>query len=1802
VTDQPASQPASLNSIMEKPHHAAAAAADDDDDSSKEDSTGAPVPRFLPPPDAPTTLPPRCEGQRHCLGFEASSPLPSSTEVSVTPKLRVLEAGPAARAEGETAPAPVSASITASRATPAMNGLAATSSLLPLGRQAKNEEKKWRHSPTLPAELNLRVRPPTPGENNSHGNKATAASSSDCWIEPAFALFSGRLGCALPKAAPPHCVLEPVTAELPARAAPTPTAAPPRPRVELAAAALATVVAHLGDVDEAAHRQRQQEQRQRRDGTAAAAPRSSKSETGSAVPPDAAAAPTTATTTTTTTKAAASAAAAAAASEATPLRSSVRVERGGWDVTDRAEGHATAVRMARTGRFAVWSSRADGAGATTGAPVRNGSSAVPVPARRRDTLRPTQRFLAATTMAPNGFEGGLSDAVRRVDPLATVLFAIRNDDGSLGQDVGSGDGDGSDPGAVAVANAGTRHGDDSVPPPPSSTEVPTEDEERDLPSPSNCADPQLVKELRFVAPVESGSEATPESDVAAGEPRVAGADGAVSLFWRHSLGYDTVPVFGSPGAAAPSLTRRFAVLDDGSGTCASPTTASTIRDESDDRQRCRSNLREFAARASLAVAKHPRSDALVDDATEPLLPVLLTMVGASKTGTIRPRAEATDGSHGEVVEVLPTAIESVSSNLPLPEKDVDDVASLGADAVPISTNMVDEPAPRAKEMDSVLQQPKGGESDVNASSLPAGSYLTGAAEVYKDQAERSEATHPSIPCDAPPVTMFSMISERDSVARQIPSNPDSAVTHVPTVQFTVWGTRDETNSARGGDSALSRRGDQIPNKKNLPAPGDTVVPPPLDPRIELSYVSVLLRQPLNVVKPETFTGDASASIVEDLDSTPDLAPLLPPPTQGAVSVSVEVPTVASRENESANDLTAWSWTGRGVGEVVMACEPAQTPMPLDEDKAVSLATSTELLPISTVHNDVATPINPVFDANAHSSTQASIESPLPVKSSNDVIVEPAQASPSGDGPSLPSPSQELVAVPKGAFAQIEPSYDSLITADVGTRFSTSAVAINGKNADSESIDDRSQNEDQSTPPKPSLDSQPIGAELALPIESTHDLSVTRDAVRSSDCESTISASLAKENTSTAPSRAVLGANMSISTAGELSKNSNVSTLQPNVETPSNTMEKSKTPELATKPSGIAAVDPEASEQLHSTSDPSEAFAEQESIDDLKAVSSRGVGTLSSCELQTQHKAPARSVGPTLAEIVARHAVDSNILVESTVSKENSTSVQLPKAQSRGTVKSSVSKGPVNWKSIPLNPSATSGAGRDKRRDHRSSKGRNNSKGGDEWTTVDRINGRPRSNDVPVDSIIANGALPLAQEEVTASEHGGSQPSASAAQGEPARAEPPIPFPRESATPNAPSSDAPNDSASRATSTSDRVTIVALESEMKSDVTIYGATSFVAQHVLTYLQQASLTLARPLRITLGGRDATKLDSLKERCARKMGLLSTLYAEATGMCSFNVFVAESDDIIALDGMVKRTSVVLNCAGPFFKYSSNVVGACARAGVDYVDITGEVRWAGMMRERHGTESAMSGSRIISFCGFDSIPSDIAVFAAVSALRKACKKRAVDVVRATTWHSSVGGVNGGTVHTVLDVPFELSQFLHQPVPFFIEDPLSLVLPRLKTDPAMQMTRNRFAKAEWLNLLPRAESIFALGVSIPFFMAVVNSKVVQASALALNYGPNFTYYERMVPVGYKLTTKLRLVSVVPALMVLLASSIGLLILKLPLVGFKLAMWLVPPGSGSSDQFCASGHAEVYAEVSTAQNKAGLCDKANCMLKFHGGT
>lgn len=132
------------------------------------------------------------------------------------------------------------------------------------------------------------------------------------------------------------------------------------------------------------------------------------------------------------------------------------------------------------------------------------------------------------------------------------------------------------------------------------------------------------------------------------------------------------------------------------------------------------------------------------------------------------------------------------------------------------------------------------------------------------------------------------------------------------------------------------------------------------------------------------------------------------------------------------------------------------------------------------------------------------------------------------------------------------------------------------------------------------------------------------------------------------------------------------------------------------------------------------------------------------------------------------------------------------------------------------------------------------------------------------------------------------------------------------------------------------------------------------------------------------------------------------------------------------------------------------------------------------------------------------------------------------------------------------------------------------------------------------AHTNFLLGVSAPFFMAPVNAKVVHASAVALKYGKQFRYYERHLPVGYQFTTRLGLISIIPAMITQLLTFLMILILKLPIIGKKIAFAVSPPGSGVADDVANAGFAQIYFEVQSVPDSNGRIDRANCFLDFVG--
>eukprot|EP00980_Cylindrotheca_fusiformis_P016501 scaffold4916_cov111-Cylindrotheca_fusiformis.AAC.4 len=420
----------------------------------------------------------------------------------------------------------------------------------------------------------------------------------------------------------------------------------------------------------------------------------------------------------------------------------------------------------------------------------------------------------------------------------------------------------------------------------------------------------------------------------------------------------------------------------------------------------------------------------------------------------------------------------------------------------------------------------------------------------------------------------------------------------------------------------------------------------------------------------------------------------------------------------------------------------------------------------------------------------------------------------------------------------------------------------------------------------------------------------------------------------------------------------------------------------------------------------------------------------------------------------------------------------------------------------------------------------------------------------------------------------------------------------------------------------------------SDITVYGATGFVAKHVLRYLIEASKHIdnkkQKPqLRVGLGGRSRAKLDMVKE------DLIKTYSKDVVDAVihNDNFFIADGSDLAKLTKMAQSSHVILNCAGPYAKYSSGVVAACVHAGTDYVDITGEVDWVAKMRQTYGPQNKISSTpmaRIVSFCGYDSIPSDMALFAAVQVLRE--KVPSAKIEAATIWHQTFAMPNGGTIHTALDMPLDFKRDFFLPssteeqnkgslrkVPFFMGDPLSLTHPeQVRYNPEYESTKNQFALAEWWNsLLVNLHSDFSFGISVPMPMAAVNMKILNASSIALQYGSSpddkkndnnnnnknqfVKVKERFLPLGFVATQMIGILGIIPAMMFQFGLLCTIIIAKLPIIGRTIANFVAPPGSGVPDSISSRGSTAVYATATTpAKEESGAVDRGFAYLSWQG--
>jgi short subunit dehydrogenase-like uncharacterized protein len=262
-------------------------------------------------------------------------------------------------------------------------------------------------------------------------------------------------------------------------------------------------------------------------------------------------------------------------------------------------------------------------------------------------------------------------------------------------------------------------------------------------------------------------------------------------------------------------------------------------------------------------------------------------------------------------------------------------------------------------------------------------------------------------------------------------------------------------------------------------------------------------------------------------------------------------------------------------------------------------------------------------------------------------------------------------------------------------------------------------------------------------------------------------------------------------------------------------------------------------------------------------------------------------------------------------------------------------------------------------------------------------------------------------------------------------------------------------------------------ERDHDLALFGATGFTGGLTAEYL---AANAPAGLRWALVGRNRGKLEAVAARLA----------AASPEAPTPDLLVADSADAPALARVAESTRVVITTVGPYALYGEPLVAACAAAGTDYVDLTGEPEFVDRMWLNHHATAERTGARIVHCCGFDSIPHDLGAYFTVQHLPEGVPLTVNGYVRTNAQFS------GGTYHSAVNGFARGRQTL------------AAAKERRAAEPRPTDRKIRSAPAR-IRHVPELG-----GWSAP--LPTVDGTIIRRSAAAVErYGPEFTYGHNVV-------------------------------------------------------------------------------------------
>ncbi|MCW2562539.1 MAG: hypothetical protein JWQ31_1099 [Mycobacterium sp.] len=356
-------------------------------------------------------------------------------------------------------------------------------------------------------------------------------------------------------------------------------------------------------------------------------------------------------------------------------------------------------------------------------------------------------------------------------------------------------------------------------------------------------------------------------------------------------------------------------------------------------------------------------------------------------------------------------------------------------------------------------------------------------------------------------------------------------------------------------------------------------------------------------------------------------------------------------------------------------------------------------------------------------------------------------------------------------------------------------------------------------------------------------------------------------------------------------------------------------------------------------------------------------------------------------------------------------------------------------------------------------------------------------------------------------------------------------------------------------------------EREFDIVLYGATGFAGKLTAEYLSRAG----GDARIALAGRSQDKLRAVRDTLGEKAQ-------------SWPLIAADASQPSTLTAMAEQTRVVLTTVGPYLKYGLPLVAACAAAGTDYADLTGESLFIRESIDLYHKQAIDTDARIVHSCGFDSIPSDLTVYA----LHRLAEQEQAGQLGDTNFvvRRLAGAFSGGTVATMLELMRtastdpEARRLMNDP---YTLSPDRAAEPELGAQPDTRWRRGGEIAPELRGYWTGA-----------FLMASANTRIVRRSNALLGYayGRRFEYAEQM-------SLGKSLVAPVAAAMATGGNAVTMALgsryfNRLP---SKLVERIAPkPGTGPSERAREQGHytVETYTTTTTgARYKATMSQKGD---------